>query len=60
MTQVVPTERVTIDNTKVSRVIEYKSAQKDGISFATILQAAWSVVLSGLTGKNDAFFEYLI
>jgi hypothetical protein len=63
MTQVVPTTHPTIDNivaNTISRTIEYKSVLKDGTSFATILQAAWSVVLSGLAGENDVIFGHLI
>jgi hypothetical protein len=63
MTQLMPSAPegiARIVDSTVSRTIEYKPVQSDGTSFASLLQAAWAVVLSRITGNDDVVFGHLV
>jgi glutamate decarboxylase len=63
MTHLVPTMCPTthrIVNSTVSRSIKYEPVSRDGTSFASLLQAAWAIVLSSITGEDDVVFGHLV
>lgn len=63
ITNVIPKSGPThcnILNSTVSRTIPFAQVQKDGTSFAIVLQTAWAVVLSQLVDSNDVVFWHLV
>jgi amino acid adenylation domain-containing protein len=47
-------------NRIVIRRVPYVSYPSQGITFASLLKAAWSMVLAEVTGKQDIVFGYLV
>jgi aryl carrier-like protein len=44
----------------LTRSIRVKSLQSEGITFATVIKAAWALVLSQLAGRSDVVFGHTI
>lgn len=47
-------------NDRVSRTIPYKSIQEQGITLATLIKAAWAVVLANMSSESDVVFGHAV
>jgi amino acid adenylation domain-containing protein/non-ribosomal peptide synthase protein (TIGR01720 family) len=63
MTEVVPRSRAALETTPTAvlkRVVPTRSLASLNITTATVVKAAWSVVLAQITGNSDIVFGHII
>ncbi|KAH6714878.1 hypothetical protein BKA61DRAFT_734232 [Leptodontidium sp. MPI-SDFR-AT-0119] len=63
MTDLVVHERPAYENTKIkiiSRDVASLTSQEHGMTFATVLKAAWALVLAQMSGESNVVFGHLV